>query len=216
MGALFPFKTQSRKFTCDSNPALIFSNDGLIFMCYNTAINFREEKPMTNFEKVEKLCEKANVTYEEAKAALEATEWDLLEAIVLLEQQGKVNKNSAHHSTKSEPAEEPERESRDSFSTRASRVLRKLARIIQMGNDNHLVISRKGECLLTVPVTVLVILLLFTNVFLLIAMAVGLFCGLRYSFKGEQLGRDSVNDAMKKAADMADCVRESVQEEFKH
>ena len=37
---------------------------------------------MTNLEMVETLREKANVSYEEAKAALEASNWDLLDAIL--------------------------------------------------------------------------------------------------------------------------------------
>ena len=45
---------------------------------------------MEMMEKVERLREKANVTYEEAKAALEQTGGDLLDAMVLLERQGKV------------------------------------------------------------------------------------------------------------------------------
>ena len=45
---------------------------------------------MEMLEKVERLREKANVTYEEAKAALEQTGGDLLDAMVLLERQGKV------------------------------------------------------------------------------------------------------------------------------
>ena len=40
---------------------------------------------MEMMEKVERLREKANVTYEEAKAALEETGGDLLDAVVLLE-----------------------------------------------------------------------------------------------------------------------------------
>ncbi|MDY5103377.1 MAG: UBA/TS-N domain protein, partial [Agathobacter sp.] len=40
---------------------------------------------MDNFEKVEKLKERANVTYEEAKQALEACDWDILEAMIYLE-----------------------------------------------------------------------------------------------------------------------------------
>lgn len=169
---------------------------------------------MTEFEKVEKLCEKANVSYEEARHALEQTDGDLLEAIVLLEQLGKVNKNSAHHTTKEEPVED-ETQQKDSFSDQAARLWKKIARIISIGNENHLVIMRKGETLLTLPVTVLVLLLLFVHVFLIVALVVGLFFGVRYSFKGEQLGRESVNEAMKKAADVADCMRESVEEEFK-
>ena len=47
---------------------------------------------MEMIEKVERLREKAEVTYEEAKAALEQSDGDLLDAMVLLERQGKVRK----------------------------------------------------------------------------------------------------------------------------
>ena len=40
---------------------------------------------MDHYEMVENLRTKANVTYEEAKAALEASDWDMLDALVLLE-----------------------------------------------------------------------------------------------------------------------------------
>ncbi len=45
---------------------------------------------MEQLEKVEKLRQRANVSYEEAKEALEASGWDLLDAMVYLEKQGKV------------------------------------------------------------------------------------------------------------------------------
>ena len=44
---------------------------------------------MDQMEKVDRLRERANVTYEEAKAALEANNWDLLDAMVALEKEGK-------------------------------------------------------------------------------------------------------------------------------
>ncbi|HEY5466186.1 MAG TPA: hypothetical protein VIL27_04045, partial [Clostridia bacterium] len=45
---------------------------------------------MVTLEQVELLRSKADVTYEEARQALEATGGDLLDAVVLLEIQGKV------------------------------------------------------------------------------------------------------------------------------
>ena len=45
---------------------------------------------MDNLEKVEKIREKTGVSYEEAKAALEATNYDVLDAIIYLEKNGKV------------------------------------------------------------------------------------------------------------------------------
>ena len=47
---------------------------------------------MDNFEKVERLREKADVTYDEAKRALEACNWDMLDALIYLETLGKVKK----------------------------------------------------------------------------------------------------------------------------
>ena len=44
---------------------------------------------MDIFEKVEKLVEKAGVSYEDAKAALDKAEGDLLDAMILLEKEGK-------------------------------------------------------------------------------------------------------------------------------
>ncbi len=62
---------------------------------------------MEMIEKVERLRERANVTYEEARAALEMTGGDLLDAIVLLEKQGKLKEPA--HSTFSTEYEEQKR-----------------------------------------------------------------------------------------------------------
>ena len=81
-----------------------------MWMLYYYTINskrFNEERnrEMEHLEKVEKLREKANVSYEEAKAALESCDWDILDALVKLESEGKVNiENTADFSTKGDSA----------------------------------------------------------------------------------------------------------------
>ena len=42
---------------------------------------------MTQYEMVEKLAEKMNVTLEEAKVALETAEWNMLDAALVLEKE---------------------------------------------------------------------------------------------------------------------------------
>ena len=42
---------------------------------------------MTQYEMTEKLSDRMGVSMEEAKAALEASEWDMLDAALLLEQE---------------------------------------------------------------------------------------------------------------------------------
>ena len=61
---------------------------------------------MENFEKIEQLVNKAGCTYEDAKAALEANGWDMIDAIISLEREGKVKKESAAYTAK--PAQEAE------------------------------------------------------------------------------------------------------------
>lgn len=167
---------------------------------------------MTEYEKVEKLCEKANVTYEEAKTALEAADWNLLDALVLLEQQGKVKGAAARHSTKAEtiPEEEPEKES--AFKQHAAGFRDQIRKFIRICCDNQFAISHKGKEVLRVPVIVLVILVLVSVGWTLLALAAGLFFGLRYSFHGEHLGKPAVNDVMDKAADTAEYARETVED----
>ena len=64
---------------------------------------------MDELEKVERLRKKADVSYEEAKQALEECGWDLLDAIVYLEKQGRVKEpKSTSYTTQYEESEKIE------------------------------------------------------------------------------------------------------------
>ena len=69
---------------------------------------------------------------------------------------------------------------------------------------------RGGEELFALPVTVCVVLLMCSVGTVFFALAVGLFCGLRYSFRGPNLGKESINSAMNRAADAAETVKEEI------
>ena len=167
---------------------------------------------MTNFEMVETLREKANVSYEEAKDALEQSNWDLLDAMLLLEKEGKVNPGSQSYSTKpeEEKATENEKKRRDNGEG-ARGALRWLGqtfcKLLRMGNANAFVVSRRGQELFSLPVTVFVILMICGFWFMFAVLAVGLFCGARYSFRGPNLGKPSINEAMNRAAEAAETVK---------
>jgi len=166
------------------------------------------------YERVEKLREKADVSYEEAKSALEQCGWNLLDAILLLEKQGKVKEKSAQHSTRSEDIPEPEAEP-SSFNENASHLRSLLKKLLQIGNTNHLIISHKGKQVLSMPITVLVIMICLAHVVVPLALVGGLFCGLRYSVSGADLGKQAVNDVMDKAAEAAEHVRETVEDSLR-
>ncbi len=170
---------------------------------------------MEHFEKVEKLRERANVSYEEAKEALEAADWDLLDAMVYLEKNGKVKspeketyttnyEEQSQYVSVKEKVQEQEETGRESFFKKLGHLCKIL---LQKSKDNSFYITRKEEEIFHMPIWALVLLLLFFWKILIPVMVIALFFECRYSFKGKD-NLDGVNKAMDKAGDMADRVKD--------
>ncbi len=85
--------------------------------------------------------------------------------------------------------------------------------LFNLGNRNRFEVRKDDKLLLEVPVTVLVLLLIFAFWVCIPLLVIGLFAGCRYSFSGAELGRDSVNNAMDKAAEAVERVKEEVTRE---
>ncbi|MBR3017724.1 MAG: DUF4342 domain-containing protein [Clostridia bacterium] len=168
---------------------------------------------MDHFEMVEKLRTKANVSYEEAKAALEASDWDILDALVLLESEGKVNSGEVKPEyTTQEKAETKSAytagsETKAGFSEGLSKMWAWIKKLFNLGNTNQFVIRRHNEELISMPITVMAILMIVFWPFSLIVLFVGLFLGARYSFRGPNIN-SNVNEVMDKAQNKAASVVE--------
>ena len=186
-----------------------------------------------DLEKVEKLRATANVTYEEAKNALQKTNGDLLEAVIELERQGKIKEPSGggYYSSRENKSDETSANANgyDYQQRRGARHARPhrqpikdflhwCGRIIQKGNTNYLDITKCEEPEMTpklitsIPLTILVLLLFFAFWATIPAMVVLLFLGYRYSFRGPEIGRDDLNRAMNKAAETIDNIKAEVKE----
>ncbi|MDO4739159.1 MAG: DUF4342 domain-containing protein [Eubacteriales bacterium] len=163
---------------------------------------------MTHYEMVELLREKANVTYEEAKRALEASDWDLLDAIVLLEREGKTTRASSSHSTQTPPEQPDEEQPQPSpFRENMKKLAGWAAHLLRVGNRNSFVACKGEKVTLELSVTAAVLLLCVSWPLTLILLLVGLFTGYRYSFRGPQLGKESVNSVLNKVNDAAESVK---------
>ena len=168
---------------------------------------------MEMMEKVERLREKANVTYEEAKAALEETGGDLLDAVVLLERQGKVKEPSqSTFSTEYEEQTdyikvrdkvEEQEKSAPSFGRTIGGLFRGFIRFIR---QTTFIVTREEDTVFTMPTLVFAILLFFFWEILAPVMIVALFFGVRYSFDGEEEA-EKANSILHKAGDFAEDVR---------
>ncbi len=162
---------------------------------------------MDTFEKVEKLREKANVTFEEAKAALEEANGDLLDAMILLERQGKAEERRESYSTKEDASlmvvDEPERTEKK----RGNAFTDKLKTLWHKSCENFFVIERENEVILNIPICVFLLILMFAWYVTLIALIVALFFGCKYSFRGADEMK-TANTVCDKASEAAEKVKE--------
>ena len=179
---------------------------------------------MITLEQVDRLREKADVTYDEARAALEAANGDLLEALINLEKQGKVKPpegNGFYSSDKNTesgaiaPTEcckgKKEYQYKEChFGDMMRRFGRFCMEVLHKGNSNSFEVIKNGEVKATVAITVLVVLLICFFWVTLPLLVIGLFFGFRYRFRGPDLGKETVNNAMDTAADTAENIKRSV------
>jgi len=167
---------------------------------------------MTNYEMVEKLSEKMGVSLEEAKTALEASDWDMLDAALLLEKEHGIDGGTYSTRQERKPGAEdaPRRDRR--LLPRLGRVVK---RLFDVGNRNRFEVRRKDseELVLDMPTTAMVLLLIFAFWVCVPLLVIGLFAGFRYSFSGAELGRQGINNAMERAGEAADRVMDNIRKE---
>ena len=153
---------------------------------------------MEHIEMVEKLRERADVSYEEAKAALEDNNWDLLDAMVQLEREGKMHyEYSSEYTTKeeAEAKQEKREEKKEKSKSAINSFFEEIKRLIKLANDRNLVISKDNKQITSIPISIVILILILTapafGAIVFVAI-VAYFFGVRYSISK---GQDYVKHA---------------------
>ena len=183
-------------------------------------------------EQVERLREKADISYEEAKALLEQTGGDLLDALILLERQGRVERpGGGFYSTRPNQEGRPPSgplgmgdywrrtrtdTTRMNWRTQWREIWDTLVNVLRHSTANQMEVWRRGRLLTSVPVLILVILLIVAFWITIPLLILGLVMGCRYRFAGPDLGRDTINDAMDTVSDTVGDMVDSVKRELKN
>lgn len=191
---------------------------------------------MDNYQKVEQLVNKAGCSYEDAKAALEGCGWDMLDAVISLEREGKVNKETSEQKT-DEPIEIIPEVSADTISGESSQQItfsstdnkggskessggskespkrgRKFFKRIKsiLMNNRMVIFKSSGKQIADLPIVIPVIALIAFFWATLIVAVVAMAFGCRFHFEGEDLGKTNINDTMDKASDYAEKVKKDL------
>ena len=167
---------------------------------------------MEKMEKVEALRNKAGVTYEEAKAALEANNWDVLDAMIALEKEGKVKQTSSSKAEMLTGDVVTENGQKGSSEPKRRKFMNWVKDILRKANRNAFEVSKDGKIILTVPVLVFVIVLLFAFHIVIPLMIIGLFFSIKYHFSGPDV--HSVDVDINAAMDSASRTAENLKNEF--
>lgn len=177
---------------------------------------------MENFEKVELLREKANVSFEEAKEAMEACNYDMLDAMIYLEKQGKVNAGStASYTTSSgtdtsqefEQAQRSYEDScqRTSFGELLSKFGKWCGAMVQKSVEVDFCVTRNEQMILKVPALALILALLIVFWLVAILLVVGLFCDCKYYFQGMDTATININQICEKASETCENIKNDFQ-----
>jgi len=132
-------------------------------------------------EQIDLLRKRANVSYEDAKEALEKFDGDIVESLVYLEKGDKIKPDKS--------------ECRSKF-------MEKLKYILKKGNDTRFIIKNNKGTVLNIPITLAIIAAIFATPFAIIGLIAALLTKHKISIKktdGENLEVNKVFDKMASA-----------------
>lgn len=158
---------------------------------------------MITIEQIDELRKRLNVTYEEAKEALEACNGDMLEAIIYLEKNHEEKRNSSSEQSKEEHCE-------DSFSKSLGKLINWCKGVIKKGNSNHIIIQKNDNVILRLSLTIFFLVVVIAPYISIPLMLIALFTGHKFSFQGKDVENTKANSAMDKMSQAAENIKSEI------
>lgn len=175
---------------------------------------------MVTLEQVEKLRERTGISYEEAKRVLEASNGDLLEAVIKLEQQNRIqappsggyyhSKGERHKAEQNSSEKASKQPDGSSFGDAVERFLTWCGKAIHKGNINNFNVIKDDKKVMVLPLTVFALLLVFAFWIVIPIVIIGLALGYQYRFSGPDLESTQANRVMDAASDVTLTVCDAV------
>lgn len=155
---------------------------------------------MDDFSIVEKLKNKTNISYEEAKEALEKSNWDILDAMVLLEKEKKIEPPavSVYFTNDSNISEEENFDGKKIEKSNRKRnsngIFELICDFIDKCNNTFFVISKNDNMIIKLPMTAMILLALFSFGTFVILYIVALFFEIDFSIVSRDIKTDKINN----------------------
>lgn len=185
---------------------------------------------MKKLELVDKLREKADISYEEAKVALEISNWDILDAMLYLEDKGIIKKpavsifysNNQQYEYSKNEEEREENFIKDNTKENYNKkndfygVFEAICKSIDTCNNILIEIKKGDELLFKLPLTVVIVLLFFAFWILIPLIIIGLFFEIKFEVYSKNVDTDKANKVIIKVEEIVYEIKEKVKKGIKH
>ena len=148
-----------------------------------------------NLEQIDELRKRANVSYEDAKNALELSQGSLIEALVYLEKQNKIK-----------PEEKPSSE---------NQFFKKVKKLIKKGNETKLIVKKDDTVVLNICVTLAVIVTIVVPPIVITALILALVTNHKIRIQKKNSEDLEVNKIFDKMSVAINKVTTKITEEMK-
>ena len=183
---------------------------------------------MENLKLVDKLKNKTNISYEEAKTVLEKSNWDILDAMLYLEEKGKVPKPSVSTFYTNEYKESYKyieiinnKDQKNKYNNgkkgnNFEGFFEVVCKVIDTYNNIFFEIKRENIAFLKIPITVMILLLIFAFWIVIPLAIVGLFFDIEFSLSGNKVETSKINNIFKMISANIKKVKEELKKGFKN
>lgn len=174
---------------------------------------------MEKLKLVDKLKDKANISYEEAKNALENSNWDMLDAMLYLEEHGRVKKPSVSifytneskesYTSQGEVANIREDKEGNNFKSKNNfeGIFEAICKAIDTLNNIFVEIRRSNKVILKIPLTVWILLLFFAFWIVIPLIIVGLFFDVEFLVSSKKVNVDKINKVFNEISKMVKDIK---------
>ena len=170
---------------------------------------------MEKIKLIDKLREKANISYEEAKIVLENNNWNILDALLYLEESGKIEKPSVSIFYTNESRYSGEIQvikNNDEYKYKAQSgfqgIFEAICKFIDTCNNIFLEIKKVDKVFLKIPLTVVAILSFFMFWIIIPLIIIGLFFDIEFYVYAKSIDTNKVNKILSEVSKYVKDIKE--------
>ena len=153
-------------------------------------------------EKIDHIRERANVSYTEAKEALEKTDGNMIDAIILLEKENKTHDNGFKKTQQQEKSEYRKQATKNT----ADDLLEGFKKILKTLNETRVIMFNEQRVIFDVSMTITLLLAAFAFPLTVAILIIGLLTGQRFKISKKSKVSETLNRFFDKASSVTDDV----------